>query len=280
MGQARTDLPRNAIITLLPAGTSRPLNCPTPFTGGTSFMKLTKLIATAALLAFAGSTALAQDADAVKSALRKKFPDAPVDSVRKIPYGNLYEVTAGSEIFYTDDKTSYLFIGTLVDAKTKENVTEARLRQVNSVKFDTLPLDQAIKIVRGNGARRVALFEDPNCGYCKKFERDLQGISDITVYVFLYPILSPDSMEKSKQIWCSADRGRAWLDHMTKNAPVTGDAKCDTTTIDKLLAYGKEKRVSGTPTIFFEDGDRVPGAMPIAQFEKKIGGQKQAAAAQ
>ena len=240
-------------------------------------MKPIHHLAAAVLAAVVSLPVLAQDADAVKAAIRKKFPDAPIDSVRKIPYGNLYEVVGGGEIFYTDDKTTYLLVGTLVDAKTKQNVTEARLRQVNAVKFDSLPFDQAIKIVRGDGSRKVAIFEDPNCGYCKRLERDLQGLSDITVYVFLYPILSPDSLDKSKAIWCSADPAKAWLDHMTKNANVTGDTKCNTAAIDKSLAFGKEKRVSGTPTIFFEDGERVPGAMPIAQLEKKIS--KQAAAA-
>jgi thiol:disulfide interchange protein DsbC len=240
-------------------------------------MKPISLIAATILAAAASLPVFSQDADAVKAALRKKFPDAPIDAVRKIPYGNLYEVVGNGEIFYTDDKTTYLLVGTLVDVKTKENVTEVRQRTLNAVKFDTLPFDQAIKIVRGNGARKVAILEDPNCGYCKRFERDLQGISDITVYVFLYPILSPDSIEKSKAIWCSADPGKVWLDHMTKNASIAGEGKCNTAAIDKSLAFGKEKRVSGTPTIFFEDGERVPGAMPIAQFEKKIGGQKQAA---
>jgi thiol:disulfide interchange protein DsbC len=242
-------------------------------------MRLFSHLAGAILAAVVAIPALAQDADSVKAALRKRFPDAPVDTVRKTAYGNLYEVVGGSEIFYTDDKVTYLLVGTLVDAKTKENITEARLRQVNAIKFSDLPIDQAIKIVRGNGSRKIAIFEDPNCGYCKRFERDLQGISDITVYVFLFPILSPDSMEKSKAIWCSADPAKAWLDHMTKNAAVTGEGKCNTAAIDKALAFGREKRVQGTPTIFFEDGERVPGAMSIAQFEKKISGQKQAAAA-
>jgi thiol:disulfide interchange protein DsbC len=240
-----------------------------------------KALAAAFLTAVLAIPAFAQDAEAVKSALKKKFPEAPIDTVRKIPYGNLYEVVGNGEVFYTDDKTTFLMIGTLVDVKTKENVTEARQRQVNAVKFENLPLDSAFKVVRGNGSRKVAIFADPNCGYCKRFERDLLGVNDITVYTFLYPILSPDSMDKSKQVWCSGDRGQTWIDYMTKNTALKGDGKCDTAAIDKALAFGKEKRISGTPTIIFEDGERVAGAMPIAQFEKKISGMKtsQAAAA-
>ena len=217
--------------------------------------------------------ASAQDAEKVKAALRKNVPEAPVDTVRKIPYGGLYEVVIGGDVFYTDEKASFILLGNLIDLKTKENVTEARGRQINKVAFDALPLDSAIKIVRGNGSRKLAIFEDPNCGYCKRFERDLAGLNDVTVYVFLYPILSQDSVEKSKAVWCSPDRAKAWLDVMVRDTPVQGDTKC-TTPIDKIVAFGREKKIQGTPTIFFEDGDRIPGVMAMADLEKKLAGIK------
>jgi thiol:disulfide interchange protein DsbC len=232
-------------------------------------MRLLSLAATALLALFMALPAIAQDTEQIKSALRKKFPEAPVDSVRKVPYGNLYEVLANGELFYTDDKTSFLLLGALIDTKTKENVTDLRMRQVNAIKFEDLPLEQAIKIVRGNGSRKVAIFEDPNCGYCKRFERDLLGISDITVYVFLYPILSPDSVEKTKAVWCAPDRAKAWIDLMVNQANPPAATKCETP-VEKTLAFGREKRIQGTPTIIFENGERVPGAIPIAQFEKKL----------
>ena len=235
-------------------------------------MRIAPIILALAAVAFT-LPALAQDAERVKTELKRKIPEAPVDSVRKVPYGGLYEVVMGSEIFYTDDKASFLVLGSLVDLKTKENLTEQRLRQLNKVSFAELPLDSAIKIVRGNGSRKIALFEDPNCGYCKRFERDLAGVSDITVYVFLYPILSPDSIQKSKQVWCAADRGKAWLDLMVRETVSQGDSSC-ATPIDKILAFGQSKRVQGTPTIIFEDGERVPGAMAIADFEKKLAAAK------
>lgn len=225
---------------------------------------------TLSLAALVALPVVAQDADKVKAELKKKVPpEAVIDTVRKIPYGGLYEVVVGSEIYYTDEKTAFLITGSVIDLKTKENITETRMRQVNAIKWEALPLDQAIKIVRGNGSRKVALFEDPNCGYCKRMERDMLGVTDITVYVFLYPILSPDSLEKSKAIWCSSDRGKAWIDHMVRDAAVTGDTQC-ATPVDKILALGKEKRISGTPTLIFENGERVPGAMPVADFEKKL----------
>jgi thiol:disulfide interchange protein DsbC len=233
-------------------------------------MKIAPLaaLALAASLAF---PALAQQEERIKAELKKKVPEAPIESVRKTGYGNLYEVViTGGEILYTDESAAFMILsGSLIDLKTKQNVTEARSRQLNAIKWGDLALDQAIKIQRGNGARKVAIFEDPNCGYCKRFERDLLGVSDITVYVFLYPILSPDSIEKSKAVWCAADKGKVWLDHMTRDASIAGDTKC-ATPIDKNLAFGKEKRLNGTPTIIFENGDRVPGAMPLAEFEKKL----------
>jgi thiol:disulfide interchange protein DsbC len=232
------------------------------------------------IAAFLASLLLAFPADAqdpaaerIKAELKKTISEANVDAVRKVPYGGLYEVTVGSEIFYTDEKATFLLLGSLVDTRTRENVTEARLRQINRVAFDSLPLDSAVKIVRGNGSRRVAVFADPNCGYCKRFERDLIGVNDITVYLFLYPILAPDSVQKAKAVWCAPDRGKAWLDYMVRDMAVPVDTAC-ATPIDKILEFGKSKRIQGTPTILFEDGERVPGAIPMADFEKRLAAAK------
>ena len=217
---------------------------------------------------------LADDAiDKVRANLRKLLPDVQAEAIRKSGYGGLYEVLVGGEIYYADDSGTFLLNGQIIDLKTKENVTEQRMRVVNRVTFDQLPLDSAFKIVRGNGSRKVAMFADPNCGYCKRFERDLIGVNDITVYVFLYPILAPDSMDKAKVVWCSADRGKAWLDHMVRDMPIQGEAKC-ATPIEKNLAFGHDKRITGTPTLIFEDGERIPGAMPLAEFEKKLASAK------
>jgi thiol:disulfide interchange protein DsbC len=205
----------------------------------------------------------------IKAEIKKQIPEAPVDSVRKLPYGNLYEVVANGEIFYTDEKASILVLGQVIDLKTKENITDARLRQVNAIQFDKLDFKNAIKIVRGNGSRKLAIFEDPNCGYCKRFERDLLGVNDVTVYVFLYPILSQNSVEQSKSIWCAKDPGKMWLDHMTKDLAPSGEGSC-TTPVDQNLAFGRDKRINGTPTIIFENGERVPGVMPIAVVEKHL----------
>jgi thiol:disulfide interchange protein DsbC len=239
-------------------------------------MKTARFAAALALAVSFAMPALAQQEEKVKAELKKRVPEAPVDSVRKINFGGLYEVVAGGEIYYTDEAATFLIVGNIVDLKTKQNITEARMRQVNAIKWSELPLENAVKITRGNGSRKIAIFEDPNCGYCKRFERDLLGVSDITVYVFLYPILASDSVEKSKAVWCAKDPGKMWLDHMTRDAAISGDTSC-ANPIDKVLALGREKRIAGTPTIIFENGDRVPGAMTLADFEKKLGESKAAA---
>jgi thiol:disulfide interchange protein DsbC len=233
-------------------------------------MRLAASLLAAIASFFLALPAAAQDFERVKAELKKKFPEAQIESVRKSGYGNLLEVIAGGDVLYTDEKVTFLLVGSLVDAKTRENVTEARSRKLSAVAFDSLPLDAAVKIVRGKGTRRIAIFEDPNCGYCKRFERELAKVDDLTMYVFLYPILSADSREKSTAVWCSADRSKAWLDLMLKDTALPpAPAGCETP-IDKILQFGRDKRITGTPTIFFEDGERVPGVMPIATFEKRL----------
>lgn len=210
------------------------------------------------------------DAEKVKAELKKKFPDAPIDTVRRSGFGGLYEVVGGGDIFYTDEKTTFLLVGSLIDTKNRENVTEARQRVLSAIEFSQLPLESAVKIVRGDGSRKIAVFEDPKCGYCKRFERDLAKVDNLTMYVFLYPILSEESRQQSAGVWCAPDRAKAWLDLMLKDTvPPAASAKCETP-IDKVVAFGREKRITGTPTVIFEDGQRVPGAMSTAAIEKRL----------
>jgi thiol:disulfide interchange protein DsbC len=232
------------------------------------------MIATATWAASVGpALATATPQDAVRTALKKLLPDAPVDSVQRTPYGGLYEVTIGADIYYVDEKASFVLPGPLIELATRTNVTELRQRELLRIDFASLPLDQAFRIVRGTGARKVAMFSDPNCPYCKRLERDLLGVTDITIYLFLYPILSPDSMQKSRQVWCAADAGRAWIDWMVRDVPLQGDGRCieaGKNAVEANLAFGSRNRVTGTPTLFFEDGDRIPGAIPVAEVEKKL----------
>ena len=216
------------------------------------------------------ATVNADEAD-IKKAMEAKL-GAKVESVTKSGYLGLYEVYSEGNILYTDDKmTAFIAGGQLIDGKTMKNVTEERMRKLTAIKFSELPLDRAIKQVRGDGKRLLATFEDPNCGYCKRLAKDLLKLDNVTIYTFLYPILSEDSIRKSKQIWCSVDRAKAWNDWMVEGRAPSGKDDCDTAAITKNQEYGRRLGISGTPTMFFADGERVPGAMPLAKIEQKLG---------
>ena len=230
---------------------------------------LKKLLPLALASLFVAS-ANADEAD-IKKAMEAKL-GAKVESVAKSGYLGLYEVYSEGNILYTDEKmTAFIAGGQLIDGKTMKNVTEERMRKLTAIKFSELPLDRAIKQVRGDGKRVLATFEDPNCGYCKRLAKDLLKLDNVTIYTFLYPILSEDSIRKSKQIWCSADRAKAWNDWMVEGRAPAGKDDCDTAAITKNQEYGRPLGISGTPTMFFADGERVPGAMPLAKIEQKLG---------
>lgn len=233
-----------------------------------------KLLAAACAAILTAST-LAHGAEAdVKKKVEAILGDnAHVDSVRKAGALGLYEVVLGGEIFYTDEKVSHFVLGQIVDPKTRKNLTQERLNAMSAIKFSDLPLDLAIKQVKGNGGngkRTIATFEDPNCTYCKKLARELQGVTDITIYTFVYPILSQDSHDKSKAIWCAPDRAKAWNDYMLNGTVPAGEAKCDTAGLDAIMNTAQKLRVRGTPAIFLADGTRVPGFMEKAQLDQAM----------
>lgn len=210
------------------------------------------------------------DEGAVKKDVETFLGVPAVDTVRKVPYGGLYEVVLKSgELIYTDEKMSFIIDGQIIDARTRRNVTQVRLNELARIDFATLPLDQAIKQVRGNGKRVMATFEDPNCGYCKRLAQELRGINDVTIYTFLIPILSSDSNEKARNIWCAKDRVAAWNDWMI-GGKTPASAQCDSATIDRNAEFAHKLRINGTPTLFFADGNRVSGFLPAAEIEKQL----------
>lgn len=239
-------------------------------------MKLIKNLVLIALAVFAASVFAN---DTVKAELAKKYPEVKPERITKTQYGNLFEIFAGGEIIYTDEKVTFLLLGTLVDAQTRTNISEARLQKLNVINFNELPFEHAIKLVRGNGSRRMAIFEDPNCGYCKRFEQDVNSTDNITAYIFAYPILAQDSIDKSKSIWCSTDRLKAWQDFMLREKAPTAKGTCETP-IDKVLALGRKLNVTGTPTTFFEDGERISGALDKGRIEAKLVAAKAGSAAE
>jgi thiol:disulfide interchange protein DsbC len=221
------------------------------------------------LLALAISPVFAQEA-AIRKSLTERLPNFPkIDEVSKSPMNGLYEVRMGSDIMYTDAEGNFLIQGALIDVKQRRNITEERIEKLSAIAFDQLPLKNAFTQVRGNGKRKLVVFADPNCGYCKRFEKDLQKLDNVTIHHILYPILGEDSKIKSKNIWCAKDKAKTWNDWML-NGSAPPAANCDTAPVDANVEFGKKYRITGTPTLFFADGTRVPGAVPIAQVEKLL----------
>lgn len=231
-------------------------------------MKLAPL-ALAATLMFA-STAQANE-PLIRKALTQQFPGAQISSVTKTPYSGLFEVYLDGQVVYVDAKAQYVFTGDVIDLKNRSNLTQARLNQLQAIKWDSLPLNNALKTVKGNGARKLVVFSDVDCPYCRKFEAELDKVDNITVYTFLYPIegLHPKAVQASKQIWCAPDRNKAWDDYITRNTVPSNDGKC-ANPVDANIALGNKLKVSGTPTLFFINGQRVPGMVPAAQLEKLL----------
>jgi thiol:disulfide interchange protein DsbC len=234
---------------------------------------LVLLAAASALLAQAQAPAGVPEAT-LRRILTERLPQlGKVDEVSRTPMPGLYEIRVGTDIFYSDAEGNYVIQGQLIDTRAKRNITEERQEKLLAIAFDALPLKDAFTFVRGNGKRKVAIFEDPNCGYCKRFERELQKVDNVTVHVFLYPILGPDSTEKSRNIWCAKDKSKAWLDWMVRDQ-VPASASCDAAALARNVEFGKKHRISGTPTLIMADGTRVPGAVNAAQFEKLLADSK------
>ena len=220
--------------------------------------------------------ASAQDTAAIRKNLAERLPNFPaIEEVSKTPMPGLFEVRVnGTDLLYTDAEGNFLIQGMLIDTKARVNLTEERTDKLTAIAYKDLPFKDAFTIVKGNGKRKLAVFEDPNCGYCKKFERDLAKIDNVTVHVFLYPILSKDSADKSKAIWCAKDKAKAFTDWMVKDVPPPA-ATCDTAAVDRNVEFGKKNRINGTPTMIFVDGTRVPGAIPPEQIDKRLSEAKQ-----
>ena len=223
-----------------------------------------------AALVFCLQAAVAQEA-VIRRNIAERLPDFPkIDEVTKTTIPGIYELRIGTDVLYSDEQGNHLIEGVLIDTRSRANLTEARQNKLQAIDFASLPLKDAMVWKQGTGARRIAVFADPNCGYCKKFERDLQQVKDVTVYTFLIPILGGDSPEKSANIWCAKDSTRAWRDWMLDGkAPPRSMGNCETP-MARNLALSRKHKVNGTPAIVFEDGTRVPGALSAEQLEKQL----------
>ena len=201
------------------------------------------------------------DEVSVKRGVEARFDGIKVVSVTKTSYAGLYEIVVGETLFYTDEKVNFVFRGEIIDARSQKNLTEERQQKLTAIKFEDLPLDLAIKQVRGNGKRVVAIFADPFCPYCKNLDRALLRQDDITIYTFLYPILRLESPDKARTIWCAPDRAKAYYDFMLNGRDPAAAPSCNAP-IDKWLALGKKIGVRATPTSFTTNGERILGARP------------------
>ncbi len=221
----------------------------------------------AALLLMSSQPLWAQDAN-LKKNLAERLPSLPkIEEISKTPMPGVFEVRVqGNELFYTDAKGDFLIQGVLIDTKQKRNLTEERTDKLSAVAFDNIPLKFAFTQVKGNGKRKLVVFADPNCGYCKRFEKDLQKIDNVTIYHMMYPVLGEDSKTKSRNIACAKDRVKTWNDWMLQGITPPAVA-CDNHNIDAIVEFGKKHRINGTPTLFVADGTRVPGAIDAAQVE-------------
>lgn len=229
-------------------------------------------LALAAVLAAAAAAPARADEATIRKALTERLPKLPrIDEVSRTPIAGLFEVRMGSDVIYTDATGDHVIQGAIIETRTRTDLTQARVDKLTAIDFGALPLKDAILIKQGNGTRKVAVFGDPNCGYCKRIERDLQTLKDVSIYTFLYPILGPDSTVKSRDIWCAKDAGKAWRAWMVDGvAPTKAAADCDTAAIERNLKLVQKHRVTGTPAVVFEDGTRSPGALPASQLETRL----------
>lgn len=227
-------------------------------------------IALTCCLALLAGLANAQSEQQVRSELQKKIgANTKIKSVSASPIPGIYEVLVGNDLIYTDANSKYLIQGEIIEIATGKNITEQKQADLNRIKWSELNPSNALKAVRGNGSRQLAIFSDPNCGYCKRLEKSLQQLDNVTIYTYLIPILSPDSAQKSKQIWCATDPQKSYMDWMVNGITPNGKSDC-ATPLDKNMAFAKTYGITGTPTIFFTDGSRFPGAVQITDIEKKF----------
>jgi thiol:disulfide interchange protein DsbC len=234
-------------------------------------MKRIARAAAALVFALALVPAAFADEAAIRKNISERVPDFPkIDEVTKTSIPGLYEIRVGTDILYTDEQGNYIIEGQLIETKTRTNLTEQRVAKLTAIDFKALPLKDAMVWKQGTGERKLVIFADPNCGYCKKFERDLLTVKDITVYTFLYPILGPDSTEKSKQIWCAKDNAKVWRDWMIKGTPIAESPTCDTSALSRNVALGRKHRINGTPGVVYEDGKMQPGAVGAEAVERQL----------
>ncbi len=238
-------------------------------------MRLNKIMLSAlALSVFTQFPVMAGDKE-IRQNLLKAFPEMEISSINKTPYGGLFEVVVDGQIAYATTDGKYLMLGNVIDVASRKNLTAARNAKLNEVSWASLPLGKAIKEVRGDGSRKLVVFSDADCPFCKKLELELEKMTNLTIYTFLHPIesLHPAAVPLSKQIWCEKDRLKAWKAYMLKGEKPSAKGDCDNT-VNEVITLGNKLRVTGTPTLIFENGQRVPGYVPAAKLDQMLNAAK------
>ena len=229
-----------------------------------------KLAVLALMLAGFAATGASADESSVRQGFKAKFPKMAVESVGGTPFPGMFEVIVDGQVFYTDAKVSYLFSGNLLDVRGQpRNLTQEATGKLAAATL-AKSTDLAVKRVKGNGKRVIYTFEDPNCGYCKELQKELAKVNDVTIYTFLWPILSQDSIDKSKTIWCSRDRAKAWEDYMIRGAALTGKRDCDTSALEKNAKLAQRFGLRGTPGVYLASGEQVGGYVPAEKLEAAL----------
>jgi thiol:disulfide interchange protein DsbC len=229
-----------------------------------------KILAAVLAILFAGDALAGQVEDAIKASLQKQFPNVTITNVIKVPLADHYEVDAGQQIAYTNATGSFILAGSLIDPQSRSNLTVERRGELDKIEFSTLPLQDAIKVVKGDGQKKIAVFADPDCPHCKRLEATLQGFDNATIYTFLIPVLGPDSKAKATSIWCSTDRAATWETWMLKQQVPSG-TDCDASVLARNLALARKLHVLGTPTVFLDNGHRLVGEVPLAALDEQGG---------
>lgn len=214
----------------------------------------------------------AADESAIRKNLASQLPDLPpIDEVTPTPVKGLWEVRMGSEVIYSDEQGSFLFEGHIIDLRKQKNITQERIAKLTAFDFAKLPLQDAVVWMRGTGARKIVIFADPNCSYCKRFESELNSVKDVKVYTFLVPILGGDSPQKSRAIWCAKNQGQVWRNWMIDGmAPPEVTTECDISALERNVVLGEKHGVTATPMLVFEDSKRVHGVMSAEELENKF----------
>lgn len=226
----------------------------------------------AATVGLAASSSGAQVPAGLRKTLEERYPEVKIVDVRPAPIAGMYEIFTASGIIYADSTGDHLLGGPLIDTRDRRNLTAERLDERNAIDFSALPLDLAIKTVKGDGHRQMAVFADPDCPFCKKLEQALKSVDNVTVYTFLFPIpdLHPGAVVKARKIWCSEDRATTWTQWMREGAPITAEGDCKSIPLDELHALGEKLHVAGTPTIFFASGRRVGESLTTERIEQLL----------